>query len=378
MNNKLIAAFSLVIFFGACKETPVPVTNTASLEEQFAAKRIHLSSQYDELDSFSVADGLARAKKGELYGYIDTSGKEVLPITHYFAQPFSDGLGMVEEPKGTLFCVDKTGKKVLDLGAFESGFSFRNGFATVADKTGYGLIDKTGKLVIPCISGQAIFELQPGHYILTKEGYKTIVDAQGKNSLPLKGFNSIYYDEVNNQYALDTDTGWVISGADGKIKFKTGAEGLINNGGGVYFLSKNIPGSGTQNAVMNGKGELVVPYGKYYSINSFVGNGLICVGQKTGEAPTEEAGISNVLQKIGYIDVNGKEVIPLEFEDLMNDFSEGMCVVKKAGKIGYIDNTGKLIIPCKFTRAEPFIHGYAKVWDGDIYSYIDKKGIEVK
>jgi hypothetical protein len=153
------------------------------------------------------------------------------------------------------------------------------------------------------------------------------------------------------------------------------ADGLIHNNG-MYFLSKTTEGKGTENAVMNGKGEIVIPYGKYYSINTSAADGLICVGQKTGETP-ESDGISVVNQKIGYCDLTGKEAIPLQFEDVMFDFSEGLCVVQVKGKKGYIDRTGKLVIPATFETAKNFVHGFAVVSDASGDYYIDKTGNRV-
>lgn len=360
-----------------CTDKPETTTAAIPVNEAYELRRIALEPGYSELDTFSVADGLARAEKEGLYGYIDSSGKEIVPLKNYNVQAFYDGLGLVEETQGVFYFVDKTGKKVIDLAGYENAFSFVDGYATVAKADGYGLIDKTGKEVIPCTAGSAIWPVSPGNFILDGKDGKLVVNAQGQPTLPFTGFGDLYYDKDNNQYAFNKGDGWVIAAPDGTVKQKVDCDGLIFNSG-AYFLSKTTDTAGTVNAVMNGKGEFIVPYGKYYSINSTVADGLICVGNKTGETPTEESGISIVNQKVGYIDLTGKEVVPLQYEDIMADFSEGLAAVQLNGKQGYIDRTGKLVIPATYDRCGSFSNGYAKVVTADIPSYIDKTGKEVQ
>ena len=81
--------------------------------------------------------------------------------------------------------------------------------------------------------------------------------------------------------------------------------------------------------------------------------------------------------KWGYIDKTGKIVIPFQWE-WANSFSEGLaCVKGENGKYGYIDKTGNLVIPCKWVR-ETFDHfrdGLVLVQDEKYkYHYLDIKG----
>ncbi len=88
--------------------------------------------------------------------------------------------------------------------------------------------------------------------------------------------------------------------------------------------------------------------------------------------------------KAGYIDGNGKVVIPLRFDEARN-FSEGLAPVRVSDDWGYIDQTGKLVIKPQFFKADSFSDGVASVgvWfprkqviDSQVgfYSYIDKTG----
>jgi hypothetical protein len=93
----------------------------------------------------------------------------------------------------------------------------------------------------------------------------------------------------------------------------------------------------------------------------------------------------------GYIDRTGKVVIPLKFDKSYvektgtvisplesssnaGDFYDGLARVCN-GKCGYMDRTGKVVIPLKFDEApEKFSNGLAAVKIKDRLGYIDKTG----
>lgn len=59
----------------------------------------------------------------------------------------------------------------------------------------------------------------------------------------------------------------------------------------------------------------------------------------------------------GYADANKILTIKAEYEEA-GLFYEGFAAVKKGGKYGYIDKNGKVVIPFKFFSAKPFQFGY--------------------
>lgn len=99
--------------------------------------------------------------------------------------------------------------------------------------------------------------------------------------------------------------------------------------------------------------------------------------------------------KWGYVDVDGRTVIPFQYEQALG-FSCGLAAVSIDGKWGYIDKKGKIVITPQFAGASMFRENRARVniggnyyrpylewhiWDGDNYwiangywQYIDKSG----
>lgn len=93
------------------------------------------------------------------YGYFDVvTGKELIPCQYRGVDLFSEGMGLVQSTDGRSGFVDRSGRMVVPC-KYDYAESFRNGFAYVSiDKVGSdgevhtprGLIDKTGREVLPC------------------------------------------------------------------------------------------------------------------------------------------------------------------------------------------------------------------------------------
>ena len=80
----------------------------------------------------------------------------------------------------------------------------------------------------------------------------------------------------------------------------------------------------------------------------------------------------NIRGNFGFIDVNGRTVIPIEY-NYAEDFSEGLAVVRHR-----TDTTGREAIPAQFNFAESFSYGIAKVRLDGKQGCIDKTGKWIK
>jgi hypothetical protein len=77
--------------------------------------------------------------------------------------------------------------------------------------------------------------------------------------------------------------------------------------------------------------------------------------------------------KIGYIDPEGKMVVPAVYEN-GSDFSEGLAAIRTNGYYGYIDTTGRFTIQPQFDWAEPFSEELAAVNKDGHFFYINRSG----
>lgn len=100
-------------------------------------------------------DSLVVFSDGKKRGYFNKyTGEVVIPAQYGHAWVFSDGLGAVEED-GRIKFLDSTGKIIVDNGMkyddASDGYVFHGGYIVVCAKESekYGLMDKTGKMVLP-------------------------------------------------------------------------------------------------------------------------------------------------------------------------------------------------------------------------------------
>lgn len=262
-------------------------------------------------------EGLAQlwvyGKGGTKTGYIDKTGKVVIPAEYGTTGEFSEGLADVEKD-GKFGYIDKTGKTVIpfqyswseyDIGEgspamFRPLDEFHEGLAMLLKDGSFGYIDKTGAEVIPCQYHMAA-SFSEGLALVEKDGKWGFIDKTGAEVI------SLQYDDV-----FSFSEGLAAVKKDGKWGFidKTGAE--------------------------------VIPF-QYDDVSSF-SEGLVAV---------QEGG------KWGYADKTGKLVIPCKYEGGATPFSWGFAVVynwyndeqssnpQMRPMAGIIDKTGKEVIPPK-------------------------------
>lgn len=105
-------------------------------------------------------EGLAAVRIGNWasnkWGFIKMNGDLVIPILFENPRAFSDGYPKVILNNEWIF-INKKGDKVISLKDYDGGSNFHKGFAIVykvnesSKESVYGIIDKTGTEVIPCI-----------------------------------------------------------------------------------------------------------------------------------------------------------------------------------------------------------------------------------
>ena len=108
--------------------------------------RVVIPCKYDNIYDFS--EGLARIKLNGKYGFIDKIGREICPCKYDEAGDFFEGLARVQL-NGKCGFIDKAGREVIPC-EYDWAWNFSNGLAPVQLNDRWGFIDKTGREVIPC------------------------------------------------------------------------------------------------------------------------------------------------------------------------------------------------------------------------------------
>lgn len=290
----------------------VVFTGHAVAQSPEVARR--LDAKYDVV--WPAADGLIRVNKGGYripdsrmksngkYGYADTLGQVVVPP------------------------------------AYDDAADFGNGHAVVGRKAGdgrmlYGLIDRSGRVVVP-LEWERLGGVRDGGCVA-----RTGTAAE-------------------REFSLADTLGYVRSlGYDYCSDF---SNGLARVGVGAYVEKENVAGITLRDAYeFRGKfgyiapdGRIVIPV-QFDDARDFAQDGLAPVGIQ-----------GKYYVKWGFIDKSGRQVVPCNFYSA-EEFLGDRAVVSKVvagGKLayGYIDRSGKEVIPCQFDMASGF--RFANTWVG--------------
>jgi hypothetical protein len=143
--------------------------------------------------AFNFSEGMALVIKEGKFGFIDAKGKEVIPCEYSYANHFSEGIAVVQKGDKYQF-IDKTGKVVLDNSYCGIPSKFQEGFSVVG-KEGekneyytqyvYGIIDKNGKEIIPCIYNTCNL-FSEGLAVVKKDDIYGFVDKKGNSTFDIQ------------------------------------------------------------------------------------------------------------------------------------------------------------------------------------------------
>jgi hypothetical protein len=317
-------------------------------------------------------------------GFIDNTGKIVIPLKFDSANNFRDGLALVTL-NGKKFFIDSTGRTVFEA-RFDIIRDFSEGLAAVnigekripnigliSDPGKWGYIDKTGKLVIPMKFTHAE-SFSEGLAAVTEGDKGEFIDHNAKSifDVPLDvtlGFREgiagvlyhgslAYYDRMGKKISPPLSYG---------PKSHSFSEGLVP----VEMKGKS--------GYMDRAGKLVIE-AQFEDAEDF-SEGLAPVKMRSDETtwcPAEESGSrKGFTMKWGFIDKTGKIVIAPQFESAAG-FSEGLAAINNCDEAFFIDKTGKKIVLGKFNYASSFVGGLSRVnmltKDGLLWGYIDRSG----
>jgi hypothetical protein len=65
--------------------------------------------------------------------------------------------------------------------------------------------------------------------------------------------------------------------------------------------------------------------------------------------------------KWGFVGENGEIIVPIEYDDIGWQFTDGLLAVAKDNKWGFVDESGELVIPIEFGITRGFSEGFAAV-----------------
>ncbi|MBR4531463.1 WG repeat-containing protein [bacterium] len=288
--------------------------------------------QFDDADFFQ--GGVARVKKDDKWGLINSKGKLICPYYHSDMEEvpiIHDGIickweeNSQDKNHAKLSYIDIDGNVLIDTSKYSYIDDFCNGHAYVKrNDRDCALINTKGEIVIPFGKYDFIGEVHCGvaevqKYIDNKTCYG-YVNTLGEEVVPIGKYDQFYWHdpELCVVCAIKGDV-------CGYIDKYTGQEIIPC----VYKFNSRS----TNAAISRGI------YNDYNELSMFV----IILKDHVQTTNNEKYVYNAKLHKV----YNLKDV-----DNVAYHYSEGLCAVEKDSKIGFIDETAKLVIPFKFPVPE--------------------------
>ena len=220
---------------------------------------------------------------------------------------------------------------------------FRHGLGTVYACGHYLSIDASGTL-------QPLRIALPGEFEVQKKGDKVgFVNEHGQFKIKPTFDDALFFSE--GMAAVKIKGKWGFIDTNGKLVIEAKFEN-------AYYFTEVVAV-----AELQGVGHVLIDKS---------GNVLASDLESTqsiseGRVPVERN------DKTGYLDLQGKVIIPIVYDGGLS-FSEGLAAVEKDDKWGYIARDGKLVIPFEYDTAGLFGNGLAPIKMGKRSGFINKAG----
>ena len=350
--------------------------------------------EYDEECGCDLlfVDGIQTTREGDLYGFRLEDGTQIVPNIYMHVGQFTDGYCKVM-PADTL-C---------------------------------GLIDREGRLVVPCIYNDVDYP-SDGRVLVIRNGRAGFTDLEGNEVLPLRYLNAGSFSEgyAPVMVALDSffsactfiDTmGRQLFPPhyDNLQPFSCGIAlvmqyqrwGVIDHSGrelippmfeqittvfDTLFFAGDLDGMALYDRRMKpltkqvytwtggiNDGRIAVQRDGKYGFLDRQGREVIpCIYDEISLFGSCRAMV-RLGDHYGIIDTTGRIVLPIEYESRTTKgekyvYHDGLALVEQNGKLGYVDLDGQLVIPFYFDEAFQFSEGLGCALFKGRWGYVDTKG----
>jgi len=299
--------------------------------------------QYDDISmpSSKKAPTFFIVRSGAAWGTIDPAGKALIAPKYDAIYTFSD-THIVAKLSGQAHLLTLAGEEVPGV-AYRDIWNSGKGYAWVNKDGKWGLIDETGKVLIP--PHDDLNNIVDGVAPVMIDGKWGLLNSAGAQVLAPK------YDWISN-IADDTKLAQVWLDKKGGMIDLTGREAVP-----VQYDEMKDTADGMTAVQLNGK----------WGYLEKAGAVAISAIYETAGNFADGVALVTLAGKPLLIDRTGKEVARPAYDFVANG-GEGYFKVARDGKWGFIDKTGKEIVPPKYRFVISFSEGKALVAGGGAWS----------
>jgi hypothetical protein len=256
-----------------------------------------------------------------IYGYVDLEGRTAIEPAFLDARGFSEGLAAVRVAAGWGY-IDHNGDWVIPP-RFSAAAPFAEGRAAVQDSTGrWGYVDPTGRMVLPPRFERLSRFVEGRAWGERPDGQVQSIDRDGRVSASSALVDRVSFGDLSGEVEPDPDYPMV-----------------------VHDL-RRLDGALIDAVIRSGRMPVEVDVAEDERLTGYED----LAGRAVIDARFEEAfpfvdGLAQVKsdQGVGFIDLNGQVVVPLEFDSALLRFSRDRTVAVDDGKAWLIDTTGRRV-----------------------------------
>lgn len=367
--KSILLVFAFTALLVACKnpteKTETIVTETKSLpvpNEMITLKlQEKLKGQYDNV--WDVAEGFAAVLKDGKWGFVDTSGKLLIPLQFEDPAQFKHGFATAKKD-GKVGIIDKSGKVWVPF-LYDYIGNYHDGLFSARDfNSRYGFIDSANNVVIPFEYDDVNISWFSGGLAIVKKGNKYgAIDKTNKTAVPFE------YDELGINDGFEPGYAVGKKGTQVVLVDKTGKPVDLPNivsYESIRPIEKNQfivkeKASGKE-GIVDVTGKVIVPI-NYKSVSNFYKGYAIVEGDSGRFLITEKGttlfeqtpffnlsvlsdnlfyGNTTTNETMYLFDATGKHVVEEGFGSII-PMAENMLLVNRDGKAWYINYKGEKI-----------------------------------
>ena len=354
-----------------------------------------IKPKFEEAFSFSDNKAIVKTKStAPNYSYLSKNGTETL-INEPYSQVFNlkNGFSIVEKSAGDTILygfIDSTGKEILKP-KFQFIDNFENETAVFLQNNQAGMLNSKGEILISPQYDE-LYRFDQQHYLFQKNGLKGLINLNGKIVIPAQYTLIDYFSEGLSPVLKYNKWGFVDSEGNTIIpcKYSEVKDGYLNGTIEVRTPDKWYISNLKNDTILLPDYDEVLPfYGKTaaFRIGNLWGflndhgeesiepkfNELVFNkgGDVFGRVPLED-GLSNWV----LIGNNGKQLTSNVYNEIVR-FTEGFAAVKNDNGWGFIDINGLEIVTPQYDAVRNFSNGRAAVMKNDLWGFINTSGHEV-
>lgn len=321
--------------------------------------KIVIPMQYDKAWRFK--NGLAKIEKNKRYGLIDKSGKIIIPPQYNELNYFTDKL-LRTRHNNQYELFDTQGNIISDEYDFIGNIDY--GFAKIKQKDKYGLMDKNGKVIIPCQYDDILtLTEEPNLIAVKKDNQWGFVDKNNSTIIPF------VYEQVwhfHNGFAkIRNNQQYGIIDLTGKIIIPTQYQWLsdANEQGVMVFKQDNLFGliNKDNQIVREAKSEKIADFN-----HIIIQKQTVSINKTVEENSPQEKQADNM--EYDFEKIDGKYVIS------ENILANKTVIITENNQYGLADATGKIILPVEYNYISVISEDRFKIQKNKQYGIADSQG----